>query len=196
MQLFTSLSQNKSGVLSDQQLIENSKNGDARQFELLVSRYRNTVFRYLLKSIGDPEKAEDLTQDTFLSAYENLRSFQGNSKFSTWLIGIALNKVRNYINRSPEKRYKMVSDEVLFSHKHQGDGPDTMIEKNQKINALAQGIDELPKDLREVLVLVTLEGLSYEDAASLMKIPLGTVKSKLFRARDQLRAHLIEKKLA
>ncbi len=171
----------------DQSLIAGTLDGDLQQFDVLVTRYRNQAYRFILKHIHDPVRAEDLTQDTFLSAYQKLDSFRGHSKFSTWLLGIAFNKVRNEINRAIERRYDIVSDEVLNTHEAPNQNPMEAVDKLLTSQKLREAINRLPQDLQEVLIAVSLEGLSYEEAAEIMAIPIGTVKSKLFRARMALK---------
>lgn len=176
--------------LSDSSLIEAIVNGESQLFDQLVTRYRTPVFRFILKHINNPEIAEDLAQDTFLSAYQNLHTFRKDAKFSTWLLGIARNKILNDINRAGKKRSRLVSDDVLNSHFSDGDTPDEALEKKQMLSSLKDAIDQLGDDLKQVVVSVSMEGLSYEDVSRIMEIPVGTVKSKLFRARTILKDKL------
>ena len=178
----------------DQALVEKILKGDRDQFDLLVTRYRNQVFRFILKFTHDPIYAEDLAQETFIAAFQNLKTFQGNAKFSTWLLGIARNKALNDINRAGKRRAQSVSDEILHKHQSTGDTPLEVIEKRQEVAALKQAIDQLDPDLKEVLIAVSMEGLSYEEVAMIQQIPLGTVKSKLYRARMMLKKKMQKKK--
>ena len=98
---------------SDQELVTTVLKGEYRAFDVLVTRYRDRLYRFILKHIDDPTKAEDLTQETFIGAYQNLHQFAEQSQLFTWLVGIALNKIRNYLNRAPEKKYPMVSEAML-----------------------------------------------------------------------------------
>ena len=179
---------------NDQTLIEDILKGKHHQFDILVTRYRNQVFRFLLKFIDDPVHAEDLAQETFIAAFQNLDTFRGNAKFLTWLLGIARNKVINDINRAGKRRSKMVSDQMLENHQSTDDTPLEYIEKKQQLSLLKKAIDQLAPDLKEVLVAVSMEGLSYDEVAHMQDIPVGTVKSKLFRARMMLRKLLNKKK--
>lgn len=178
---------NSSLQLTDQNLIDQIIKGEVHQFDVLVTRHRNTVFRFILKQINDPARAEDLAQDTFVSAYQNIQTYQGQAKFLTWLLGIARNKILNEINRAGKKRAKMVSDEVLFKYPSKEDTPLELVEKKQILNTLQEAIGQLGQDLQEVLISVSMEGLSYEDVSEMMSIPVGTVKSKLYRARMLLK---------
>lgn len=133
-----------------------------------------------------------MTQDTFLEVYRNLHRFQGASKFSTWVMGIALNISRNYRSRAPERRYQFQSDEVLERYSDSGPTPHAQAHINEAVQAVQQGLDELPGDLREALVLVAMEGMSYEQAAEVAGVPVGTAKNRVFRARRMLRDMLRE----
>lgn len=194
--LITLKSQQKSALVpGEQTLIEDILKGDRHQFDILVTRYRNQVFRFLLKFIDDPVQAEDLAQETFIAAFQNLESFQGNAKFLTWLLGIARNKVINDINRAGKRRSKMISNQMLENHQSTEDTPLEYAEKKQRLSLLKKAIDQLEPDLKEVLVAVSMEGLSYDEVANMQDIPVGTVKSKLFRARMILRKSLNKKKM-
>jgi RNA polymerase sigma-70 factor, ECF subfamily len=175
---------------SDADLIEATLAGRLDAFDILVTRYRNVVYRYLAKNINLAHAAEDLAQDTFISAYQKLSSFKGESKFSTWLIGIALNIVRNYSNRSEDMRYDKVSTDHIAERFDENDNPQKQLAKKNLRNSMQDALNQLPKDLREILIMVSMEGVSYEEVSKMLNLPVGTVKSKLFRAREQLRKTL------
>lgn len=166
--------------------------GDAQAFADLVSRLEGRVFRFILRQVSGGPEAEDLTQDTFLEVYRNIHRFRGASKFSTWVMGIALNISRNYRTRAPERRYHFQSDEVLETVDDGAASPRRQVEVGEQLRAVQSGIDALPDDLRESLVLVALEGMSYEQAAEVADVPIGTVKNRVFRARKGLRDILAE----
>ena len=165
--------------------------GDARAFADLVARLEARVYRFILRQVSADRAAEDLTQDTFLEVYRNLHRFQGASKFSTWVMGIALNLSRNYRTRAPERRYQFETEEALARHSDAGPSPHTQTELNETMATLQQGLAQLPDELREALVLVTMEGMSYEQAAEISGIPVGTAKNRVFRARRMLRDFLV-----
>ena len=175
------------GEHSEQELINTVLNGDPQAFDLVVHRYGDRMYRFILKYIADRATAEDLTQETFISAFQTLDRFNFQAKFSTWLFGIALNKIRNYYNRAPEARYRFVSDEWLQNFTSQGCSPPDAVERKNTIQAVQRMIDQLPDDMREILILAAMEGCSYEEIARIVDMPVGTVKSKLFRAREQIR---------
>jgi RNA polymerase sigma-70 factor, ECF subfamily len=172
---------------SDQDLIEAVLVGDTARFDGLVSRYSDRIYRFILKNLGQTAIAEELTQETFVEAYRKLPTFKGEAKFSSWLFGIALNRVRNYINRSPDRHRCSLPVEVLRHGITAAGNPVQCLERKQALLALQQAIYTLPTELQEGLILVVLEELSYEEAAQILGIPIGTVKSRVHRARDMLR---------
>jgi RNA polymerase sigma-70 factor (ECF subfamily) len=172
---------------NEQDLINAVRQGDLQAFDLVVRRYGERMYRFILKYIADRATAEDLTQETFISAFQTLDRFNFKAKFSTWLFGIALNKIRNYYNRAPEARYRFVSDEWLQNFTSQGCSPPEALEQKNTIQTVQRMIDQLPDDMREILILAALEGCSYEEIARIVDVPVGTVKSKLFRARELIR---------
>jgi RNA polymerase sigma-70 factor (ECF subfamily) len=172
---------------SDQPLIDAVLAGDTTQFNGLVTRHANRLYRYILKNVGHTAGAEDLTQETFVEAYRQLSTFRGEAEFATWLFGIALNKIRNYINRSPDVRQRHSHMRVLSLDFARDADPTQLLEKKQTLMALQQAIKTLPIDLRESLILVAMEELPYERAAQILDIPVGTLKSRVHRARELLR---------
>jgi RNA polymerase sigma-70 factor (ECF subfamily) len=160
------------------------------RFTELVKLYRTPVYRFVLRHIGNRADAEDIAQQTFVEAYSALQSFRGQSQLSTWLYGIAMNLVRNYLNRAPHRVRKYESDEVLASMPSGSDGPDTLIQRMELFTRLYAEVDSLSDELRQTFVLVAIEGRSYEEAAQLLAIPIGTIRSRLFRAREALKARV------
>jgi len=177
----------KAGRHVEQDLIRAVRHGDLQAFDIVMRRYGDRMYRFILKYIADRATAEDLTQETFISAFQTLDRFNFQAKFSTWLFGIALNKIRNYYNRAPEARYRFVSDEWLQNFSSQGCSPPDALERKNTIQMVQRMIDQLPDDMREILILAALEGCSYEEIARIVDVPVGTVKSKLFRARELIR---------
>ena len=167
--------------------VEQARNGDEAAFSALVQEFHNNVWRFILKSVHNPQDAEELTQETFISAWRSLQTFRGESKFSTWLLGIALNIARNHCNRSASRKEVELPDEhVLESLLPQAEDPLALTQSKQMLQELDRAIARLPSELREVVLLVRLEDLALEEAAALLQIPLGTVKSRLSRARERL----------
>lgn len=167
--------------------VERARRGDQAAFADLARQFHAAVWRFLLKWVRSPHDAEELAQETFVLAWRNLARFRNESAFSTWLLGIALNLARNHHNRSPARReVELPDDDVLESLLPQQDDPAELLERKQRLTALDRAIGELSPELRETLILVRLEGLSLEEAAAMLAVPLGTVKSRLSRARERL----------
>ena len=172
---------------SDQPLIDAVLAGDTAQFNSLVMRYANRLYHFILKNVGHVPFAQDLTQETLLEAYRQLSTFRGEATFSTWLFGIALNKVRNYINRSPDWRQQHSHIRVLYPDFTNHGDPTQLLETKQTLQALQRAIETLPMPLRESLILVVMEELPYETAAQILAIPVGTLKSRVHRSRELLK---------
>ena len=172
-------------------LIQIARGGDAVAFDELVRLHHLRVWRFILKSVANPHDAEELAQETFLAAWRNFASFRGDAQFSTWLLGIALNLARNHCNRSPARREVELPEadqlDALFS---EAQDPYEQMRLKQQLQALQNALAQLPNELREAITLVRLEGLSLEEAALLLDIPLGTIKSRLSRARSRLNEEL------
>ncbi|WP_051261016.1 sigma-70 family RNA polymerase sigma factor [Desulfovibrio inopinatus] len=160
--------------------------GDNAAFARLVIKYQDRIFHFILKHIRNRAIAEELTQEAFLDAYKALSTFAGRSRFSTWLMGIALNRSRNYVNRAPEMVYGHVDHET---HPQNPSSTPTWsdIDTADFEAILRKGLTTLPNELREVFLLISIEGLSYQEAADIIDAPIGTVKNRMFRARTQLK---------
>jgi RNA polymerase sigma factor (sigma-70 family) len=156
-------------------------------FRQLVNDHQKRLYRFVLKRIGNGSDAEDLTQQAFVEAAAAVESFRGDSECSTWLYGIAMNLVKNYLSRSPHRRYTFVTEDWLEGMAALQPDPCEQLMHSQSIIALQREIDDLPQEMREVLLLVALDEMSYEEAALLLTIPVGTVRSRLSRARQTLR---------
>jgi len=169
-----------------------TEHGTERDFTALVTEYRKPLYHFVLRHIGRPADAEDIAQQTFVEAYTALASFRGQSALSTWLYGIAMNLVRNYLNRAPHRVRKFESEEVLATLPTEEDGPDALVQRMEILTNLYREAAFLSEDLRHVLLLVAVEGRSYEEAAQLLGIPIGTVRSRLFRAREVMKDRLPE----
>lgn len=156
-------------------------------FQELVKEHRTKLHRFITRYIGAREDAAELTQQAFILAYEAYPTFRGQSTFSTWLHGIAMNLVRNYLSRTPSRRYEFVDDHALADLALEGPCPEESASLAQKMRLLSQAMQSLPPHMQEVLMLVAMEEMSYEEAAELLCIPVGTVRSRLSRARTMLK---------
>ena len=161
----------------------------------LVREHSTRLQRFIIKHSGNTTEAEDLAQQAFVEAARSYRSFRGESQLSSWLYGIALNLVRNYLSRAPERRHDFVSDSVLAEHASSDLSPDRALEQRQTLTLLQESLDELPENMRDILLMVGIDEISYEDAAALLTVPVGTVRSRLSRARAALRDKLAQKGL-
>ncbi|WP_236747514.1 RNA polymerase sigma factor [Achromobacter ruhlandii] len=161
----------------------------------LVREHATRLQRFIIKHIGNTTEAEDLAQQAFVEAARSYRSFRGESQLSSWLYGIALNLVRNYLSRAPERRHDFVSDSVLAEHAASDLSPERLLEQNQTMALLQESLDELPDNMRDILLMVGVDEISYEDAAAMLTVPVGTVRSRLSRARAALRDKLAQKGL-
>lgn len=172
----------------DAVLISAVLSGDIERFAPLVTRYQPRVMRFIRQYEHNVQDAQDLAQETFFQAFRALPSFNGRSRFSTWLTGIAFNLLKNHISRSPTKQH------VHLDMDDQPDGviefssgnPAQAYESSELLRAMERAVAALPHQMRDAVVLVVSEGLSYEEAAEALEVPVGTLKSRLCRARQKL----------
>jgi len=181
----------------DQQLVERVQRGDKAAFNLLVVKYQRKIFRLLSRLIRDQAEIEDVAQEAFIKAYRALANFRGDSAFYTWLYRIAINTAKNYLvsqgRRAPTSTPSDIEDAETFDdsdHLRDLNTPDSMLVTKQVGEAVNRAIDRLPEDLRTAIVLRELEGLSYEEIAESMQCPIGTVRSRIFRAREAIATEL------
>ncbi|MBA2412911.1 MAG: RNA polymerase sigma factor RpoE [Pseudomonadota bacterium] len=181
----------------DQQLVERVQRGDKAAFDLLVVKYQRKIFRLLSRLIRDNAEIEDVAQEAFIKAYRALPNFRGDSAFYTWLYRIAINTAKNYLvsqgRRAPTSTPSDIEEAETFDdgdHLRDLNTPDSMLVTKQVAEAVNRAIDLLPEDLRTAIVLRELEGLSYEEIAESMQCPIGTVRSRIFRAREAIALEL------
>lgn len=181
----------------DQQLVERVQRGDKAAFDLLVTKYQRKIFRLLSRLIRDSAEVEDVAQEAFIKAYRALPNFRGDSAFYTWLYRIAINTAKNFLvsqgRRAPTSTEADVEDAETFDdgeHLRDLNTPDAMLLSRQVADAVNRAIDRLPEDLKTAIVLRELEGLSYEEIAETMNCPIGTVRSRIFRAREAIAEEL------
>lgn len=185
---------------TDSDFVERLRNGDAEAFDTLITRYSGDIFSVLYRMTEDAEEARDLTQETFLSALKGIKSFRGDSELKTWLFRIALNHSRNRFRWwKRRKRNETVSLDkpmgdgtvtISDTIADQGESPEQAMLREERRQKLLAALGGLPEIFRETVVLCDIEGLGYEETARMLSISIGTVKSRLARAREQLRKRL------
>src|SRR4029077_9658924 len=181
----------------DQQLVERAQRGDKRAFELLVLKYQRKLGRLLSRLVRDPAEGEDVTQEAFIKAYRALPGFRGESAFYTWLYRIGINTAKNYLvalgRRAPTTTSFDNEEAEQFADAEQL--RDTATPENELLGreiatTVNRAMDALPEDLRTAITLREIEGLSYEEIATVMNGPVGAVRSRIFRARDAIAGEL------
>lgn len=178
----------------DQQLVERAQRGDKRAFDLLVVKYQRKLARLLSQFIHDAAEVEDVTQETFIKAYRSLSSFRGDSAFYTWLYRIGINAAKNFLVAQKRRASTTTNgfDIEVAENFEEGsqlrelNTPENELMSKQIAQTVHQALQALPEELRSAITLREIEGLSYEEIASIMSCPTGTVRSRIFRAREAI----------
>jgi RNA polymerase sigma-70 factor (ECF subfamily) len=177
---------------TDQALVERVQRGDKKAFDLLVLKYQQRIMKVLSRYVRDPSEVQDLAQEAFIKAYRALPKFRGDSAFYTWLYRIAINTAKNFVvaqGRRPP------NDDIEATEAEQYDGesalkdyasPERETLRDEIRETVFKAIDALPEDLKTAITLRELEGMSYEEIAEAMDCPIGTVRSRIFRAREAI----------
>lgn len=178
----------------DQALVERAQRGDRHAFDLLVLKYQQKIFNLVMRYVRDPTEALDVSQEAFLKAYRALPRFRGESAFYTWLYRIAINASKNYLEARQRKPVELDLDagNPLYAERHDQlrdeETPESIAMQEQLRLTLERAIGALPDELRTAIMLREIEGLSYEEIATTMDCPVGTVRSRIFRAREAIDA--------
>lgn len=167
---------------SDGALVAAALRGDAEAFAQLVTRYERPVYHLAYRTLKDAEEARDITQESFLRAYRSLRGFRPSSKFSTWIFAIAYHACCDRL-----KRLRRQSGDELPERADSAPGPEHVVIALDQAQRLRDAIDSLPEKYRTVITLYHLQGQQYDEIARVLGLPMGTVKTHLFRAKEQLR---------
>ncbi len=187
----------KSKQTADQQLVERVKRGDKHAFDLLVLKYQHKIVGLVGRYLRDQDEVLDVTQEAFIRAYRALPRFRGDSQFYTWLYRIAINTAKNYLvsrsRRPPDSDIDVNEGEFQDNSAVLRDieSPESALATEQLEKVIYQAIANLPDELKVAVTLREFEGLSYEEIAEVMECPVGTVRSRIFRARE-----VIEKRIA
>ncbi|MBC3862206.1 RNA polymerase sigma factor RpoE [Undibacterium jejuense] len=181
----------------DQILVERVQRGDKKAFELLVSKYQRKLLRLVSRLVYDQAEAEDVVQEAFIKAYRALPNFRGDAAFYTWLYRIGINTAKNYLvtqgRRAPTSTESDVEEAETFSD---ADGlrdintPESLLASKQIAATVNAAMSALPEELRNAITLREIEGLSYDEIAEVMLCPIGTVRSRIFRAREAIAERL------
>jgi RNA polymerase sigma-70 factor, ECF subfamily len=181
----------------DQQLVERAQRGDKHAFELLVAKYQRRLARLVSRFVRDAAEVEDVTQEAFIKAYRALPGFRGESAFYTWLYRIGINSAKNYLlalgRRAPTSTQFDAEESEEFEDAgllHEVSTPENELMSKQVVDVVNSSLQQLPEDLRTALTLREIEGLSYEEIAEVMNCPIGTVRSRIFRAREAIATNL------
>lgn len=180
----------------DWQLVEQVQRGDKRAFSLLVTKYQRKIMRLLSRLIRDSAEIEDVAQEAFVRAYRALPGFRGESAFYTWLYRIAINTAKNHL-MAAGRRPSVSDTDADAAERFDGAEalrdvatPDALLLSKEVGEAVNRAIDRLPEDLRKAIVLREIDGLSYEEISAALSCPIGTVRSRIFRAREAIAAEL------
>ncbi|MBT3147124.1 RNA polymerase sigma factor RpoE [Neptunomonas phycophila] len=176
----------------DQKLVERVQAGDKRAFDLLVGKYQHKIVGLVSRYVYDHHEAMDIAQEAFIKAYKALPRFRGDSAFYTWLYRIAINTAKNHLvsrgRRPPDVDVDVVDAEYFDGgdELRELENPENSLFRDELQATVKRALDQLPEDLRAALTLREFEGMSYEDIAAVMDCPVGTVRSRIFRAREAI----------
>lgn len=178
------------------QVIEQILKGDINAYEQLVTRYEKSVYNLALRMTDNAEDAADMAQEAFIKAYNSLASFRGDSKFSVWLYRIVSNVCLDFLRKQSRRPAMSLSvedddgEDVQLDVPDESMSPESLLERKLTRESVRAGLAQLPEDYRQILLLRELQGLSYDEIAQTLDIGVGTVKSRIFRAREKLCAFL------
>ncbi len=182
---------------NDNTLVARVRGGDKQAFNLLVEKYQYRIRSLISRLIADSSEQEDIVQETFIKAYRAIGRFRGDSAFYTWLYRIAVNTAKNHLasnrRRPPTQDIEINGEAPLRTPERliETNTPEVILQNDQLVEAIRKAIRGLPQELRQAITLRELEGLSYEDIAEAMGCPIGTVRSRIFRAREVIQTAMM-----
>jgi RNA polymerase sigma-70 factor, ECF subfamily len=189
-------SYNKKSEQLDEDLVLKVQQGDKKAYDLLVLKYQHRIIQLVNRYVKDPSEAQDVAQEAFIKAYRALGNFRGDSAFYTWLYRIAINTAKNYLvartRRSSDYEVDIQDAEACENAPQlQGmETPERLLINQEIVDTIKTAIEKLPEDMRIAIMLREFEGMSYEEIAEIMDCPVGTVRSRLFRAREAIDSKL------
>ena len=181
---------------SDELLVKKVQEGDTNAYNVLVIKYQYKVAQIISKFVANNADINDIAQDVFIKAYKAINSFRGESSFYTWLYRIVVNAAKTFLESNSKHKNSIDVDSPEFqSIDEQGilaskDTPDRIIESQELHEVILKAMNDLPKELREAITLREIEGMSYDDMAIALKVPVGTVRSRIFRAREFIESRM------
>ncbi len=181
-----------SDAQQDRLLVKKVQSGDKRAFDMLVVKYQHRIMALVNRYVQDSAEIQDIAQEVFIKAYRALADFRGDSAFYTWLYRIAVNTAKNHLvtmgRRPPTQDIDVIDAEQFSDARGLRDmaSPDRLLQKEQLEQVVYDAMKQLPEELKEAILLREIEGLSYEQIASVMSCPIGTVRSRIFRAREAI----------
>jgi RNA polymerase sigma-70 factor (ECF subfamily) len=188
----------KNAQVCDQQLVVRVQNGDKGAFDLLVLKYQQKMHAIVSRFVRDTDDVADVVQESFIKAYRALPNFRGDSQFYTWLYRIGVNTAKNYLvarsRRPPSSDVDVADAEYYSGNEYLKDlgTPENNFFRDELESLILKVIAELPEDLRTAVTLREYEGLSYEEIAQIMDCPVGTIRSRIFRARESIDTHIMK----
>ncbi|MBF0369608.1 MAG: RNA polymerase sigma factor RpoE [Magnetococcales bacterium] len=181
-------------VSADQLLVEKAKKGDNKAFELLVRKYQGKIGSVISRFVSDPQKVQDLTQEAFLKAYRALANFRGEAAFYTWLYRIAVNTAKNFLlskdRTVPLDDMELENADRVAPQLRDHDTPERRVLRDEMVKRLEVAIETLAPAMKKAIVLRDLEGMSYDEISEIMDCPIGTVRSRIFRGRQEIISHM------
>ncbi|MCU0714369.1 MAG: sigma-70 family RNA polymerase sigma factor [Pirellula sp.] len=173
--------------LDDLELVESIRSGSTHHFVILVERHQNRIFQFALALLRNRQDAEDVAQEVFIGAFRKLHSFEGRSSFFTWLRRLAYNASIDHLRKQKSRKSDLSTPDVSYLDASPSENPVSQLVERETVDAVRSAIDQLPEDQRAIVCMRDIDGMDYAEIASVLEIPIGTVRSRLHRARLELK---------